>query len=518
MRKAILSLLIFVVLFTLNPSGQASAPKSGSSCSKLGSTQNFAGKKFTCIKLGKKLVWNKGISTFTPTQPTNTKPTPTPSASSGGIGLDLDVDGYPKNIPAPGRTCPDEGNISSYNNQTLNCVKGFWVVGNVIGNTPSPKPSFSPSPLQPNNPSEISSTSPAPGRFCINENSQSAFGNEYLVCSKGVWARKLGFRISATSAPSSTYLPKYGKVTEKELEKTIQANWAEWKKKKIINTPKITIVLQEGYSKDWEEVTRETITYTSNVLDGNGLKLVQVPYWIYGETEEFRVKTFNEFAKTASCNPPYMANNEEAIYCATADIGSGGLRISKPGTPVANGYRLTEKDIRLLTYFVAHDTAIFYVVQAQYGEVAYTGNKYQIPAWIREGSAQLIGLLSANDLRNSGNSYVDLKGEDVFVGPKPESICSKDLQDAEGKEKIMPGQCSQSMHLYAVSLLVAKFGGLEALFKFHRLYGLNNDWVNDFKESFGISREDFYREWWAYLGIQKSDWPDLQPATPPERY
>ncbi len=56
------------------------------------------------------------------------------------------------------------------------------------------------------------------------------------------------------------------------------------------------------------------------------------------------------------------------------------------------------------------------------------------------------------------------------------------------------------------------------LLKFFRLYGLSNNWVNDFQESFGISREDFYKEWWAYLGIPQSDWPDLQPPTPPERY
>jgi len=452
MRKLTLSLLVFSILFGLTPLGNAATPKAGSSCVKLGITQNNSGKVFTCVKSGKKLVWNKGVSTPT---------TPTPA---------------------------------------------------------TPHPTFSPSPLQPNNPSEISITSPAPGRFCPNEDSQSAFGNEYLVCTKGVWARKLGFRILATKTPASSYTPKYGKVTEKELEKSILANWAAWKKKKIVNTPKVTVVLQDGYSKDWENVTREVITYTSNILDGNGLKLVQVPYWIFGETEEFRVKAFNDFAKTASCNPPYMANSEEAIYCATADLGSGGLRISKPGMPVANNYKLTQKDITELTFFVAHDTGIFYVVQTQYGDVAYTGNKNQIPAWIREGSAQLIGLLVTNDLRNSGKSYVDLKGGDVFVGPKPESICSKDLQDAEGKEKIMPDRCSQAQHLYAVQLLVAKFGGLDALFKFHALYGLNDDWVKDFKECFGISREDFYKEWWAYLGIPQSDWPDIQPPTGPERY
>lgn len=38
------------------------AVKAGASCSKLGSTAISAGKKFTCVKSGKKLVWDKGMS------------------------------------------------------------------------------------------------------------------------------------------------------------------------------------------------------------------------------------------------------------------------------------------------------------------------------------------------------------------------------------------------------------------------------------------------------------------------
>ena len=491
----------------------ANPPKPGAICTKVGLTQNYNGMKYTCTKSGKKLVWDKGSKIFVPK--TNVAPTPSPILSSNS---DLDSGGYPKDAPAPGRTCPLNGNTATFNNQLMTCTNGFWVFTKDVTPSNTPKPKFSPSPLQTTNPKDATDTSPAPGRFCINENTQNAFGNEYLLCSKGVWTRVLGYRISPINNAVDNYQPKYPNLSERELEKIILANWSDWKKRKLNKTSEMKIILQDGYSKDWEEITRETINYISNVLNGNGLKLVQTPYWVYGETEDFRIKSFNEFAKTASCNPPYMANNEEAIYCATADIGSGGLRISKPGTPVANGYRLSQKDITLLTYFVAHDMAIFYVVQTQYGDIAYTGNKYQIPAWIREGSAQLIGLMVVNDLRNSGGSYVDLEGDSFFVGPKPESICSKDLQDAEGKEKIMPDQCSRAMHLYAVKLLVAKFGGLEALFKFHKLYGQTNDWVSAFKESFGISREDFYKEWWSYLGIPRSDWPDFQPPTAPERY
>ena len=38
----------------------AANPKSGASCTKSGIIKEFQNKKFTCIKVNKKLVWNKG--------------------------------------------------------------------------------------------------------------------------------------------------------------------------------------------------------------------------------------------------------------------------------------------------------------------------------------------------------------------------------------------------------------------------------------------------------------------------
>ena len=38
------------------------AVKAGSKCAKAGATATSAGKKFTCIKSGGKLVWNKGVT------------------------------------------------------------------------------------------------------------------------------------------------------------------------------------------------------------------------------------------------------------------------------------------------------------------------------------------------------------------------------------------------------------------------------------------------------------------------
>ena len=87
MRKGVpLVTLLFLLSFT--PAQSANPPKPGANCSKQGVTKSFQGKKFTCIKSGKKLVWNKGISSATasssksPDLSAQPSPSPSPSTSS----------------------------------------------------------------------------------------------------------------------------------------------------------------------------------------------------------------------------------------------------------------------------------------------------------------------------------------------------------------------------------------------------------------------------------------------------
>jgi hypothetical protein len=60
-RKLHLALAISFLLALATPV-QAATPKAGAKCTKAGSTATAAGKKFTCIKSGTKLVWNKGVA------------------------------------------------------------------------------------------------------------------------------------------------------------------------------------------------------------------------------------------------------------------------------------------------------------------------------------------------------------------------------------------------------------------------------------------------------------------------
>jgi hypothetical protein len=67
--------LFIAVTLILAPVNAIAAVKAGDVCKKAGSAATANGKKFTCVKSGKKLVWNKGVAISAP------KPTPTPAAT-----------------------------------------------------------------------------------------------------------------------------------------------------------------------------------------------------------------------------------------------------------------------------------------------------------------------------------------------------------------------------------------------------------------------------------------------------
>jgi len=91
MRTKFLILLSVILSFSLVAAPSNAAVKAGAKCTKAGTTATAAGKKYTCVKSGTKLVWNKGVTVkaapkpdlnpvFKPVEPTPT-PTPTPVAT-----------------------------------------------------------------------------------------------------------------------------------------------------------------------------------------------------------------------------------------------------------------------------------------------------------------------------------------------------------------------------------------------------------------------------------------------------
>jgi hypothetical protein len=74
--RLFIALLLSMSLMTV-PS--FAAVKAGAKCTKAGITSVSGGKKFTCIKSGTKLVWNKGVAVKKPSPVATPTPTPTPS-------------------------------------------------------------------------------------------------------------------------------------------------------------------------------------------------------------------------------------------------------------------------------------------------------------------------------------------------------------------------------------------------------------------------------------------------------
>ncbi len=96
-HKAHLGLTV-ALLIALTAPLHAATPKAGAKCTKAGSTATASGKKFTCVKSGTKLVWNKGVAikaapkpavnpVLKPVEPT---PTPTPTVTYPDVPTSFD--------------------------------------------------------------------------------------------------------------------------------------------------------------------------------------------------------------------------------------------------------------------------------------------------------------------------------------------------------------------------------------------------------------------------------------------
>ena len=89
LRKFTLTFVASVLLLSFVTSPSHAAVKPGTKCVKLGQTSTSAGIKYTCVKSGKNLMWNKGVAvkkvapvpTPTPSATATPTPTPTPTAS-----------------------------------------------------------------------------------------------------------------------------------------------------------------------------------------------------------------------------------------------------------------------------------------------------------------------------------------------------------------------------------------------------------------------------------------------------
>ena len=88
MKKTLLAFSLIISLIA--PINAHAAVKAGASCKKAGQITTSAGKKFTCVKSGKKLVWNKGVAVVSTNPVEPVKPVvPVAPATTNDKRIDL---------------------------------------------------------------------------------------------------------------------------------------------------------------------------------------------------------------------------------------------------------------------------------------------------------------------------------------------------------------------------------------------------------------------------------------------
>ena len=118
--RAVAISVITLALVLLGQPGFSASPKAGATCTKAGLTATASGFKFTCVKSGKKLIWNSGtkivVAKATPT------PTPTPTPTDSGA-------------VQPNGKCTVEGAKAPLNSGQVICQNGTWQPFNSGGTT-----------------------------------------------------------------------------------------------------------------------------------------------------------------------------------------------------------------------------------------------------------------------------------------------------------------------------------------------------------------------------------------------
>ena len=133
-RKKFPVLLSVVLSLSLVAAPSFASVKAGAKCTKAGTTATAAGKKFTCIKSGKRLVWNKGVTIKAASKPVQapTQSSPVAPQTPGAKSL---LSSDPRITPAAALT-----NLEIC--KTADQTPTFMADGGIGYNNGFPRPSF----------------------------------------------------------------------------------------------------------------------------------------------------------------------------------------------------------------------------------------------------------------------------------------------------------------------------------------------------------------------------------------
>ena len=386
MRGRVFALVLALIL-SVSTALAAPNPKAGASCSKTGLIKIFKGKKFTCIKSGKKLVWNKGEKTgFGSFEPGGSYSAPIPSASP----------------------------IST------------------LRPTPNPSPSLSARPIG-------------------SEEQIKALA----ILKAAMTPKPMGERFRYHFSPNA--VASFRDVLVRDLNRSISYWYG------IYDNPALFNVFY-GTEKDlaWLEEAWRSAGYLN--------------------TETYAEELRGRLAQARGGDRVYSGQVPNRNDASFINFFFGSANTYDPG----------------VTVFIAHETA--HIVQQYLSK----NRKSQMPCWVREGTADLIGHFLGVELAGIDyNMFKQFTVNNYQQGSSGIELRTFDanqwLDHLRSLETSASGACDFSLRFaYGTGLLLSELlvadHGFEKMVSLWRSFGTSPSFREGFKSVYGKDIEDWYRD------------------------
>ena len=453
MRKTLSSLVVLSLLLFPTQFLIAAPVKAGASCTKLGQNQIVNGYKFTCIKSGKKLIWDKGVAIKKPSpspSPTSThSPSPTPSPSS--ITPTTPIFKYP-HVGDPCTPIP---------NMALRYLReiGTTINGDLTVISCFPDGKFS----------QIWDGIIDPSGSLILPHSKLVINSFESYDSTSKFINDLVNSLKSSNLPSASTKFEY------VIEPASISNFAE------------TIKIDFEKSANFYQIIGLLPKYTKMIV-------------ILHSTQDFFHTQYENLCHPGS-NENYQ--NWAGVFMGTCDEkGTGLIALNIAGIVTgnySNSYSVFYPQLDLNTLPLKKDSLFSLNINPPheffhaYQNSVNPGFMNEAPVWLIEGSAQLMGLISLGVNEESPNSYLEnlsMELEDFEFSPLYPDGCLNSLSTLI---KYQTNECSYWQGIFPIETLVANHGGLSTLARL--IEGLNSgDFSKDFKSATGLDLQQFYKE------------------------
>lgn len=445
-----------------------SASIAGTTCTKLNSTKTISNTKYTCVKSGKKLAWNKGVSI---------KKLPTPQSSLAPTQSDIKSTIEIK----AGDQCSsaERGTLRATSKGTLICqhdnISAFrWISADSIENSKSPTPA--PKPSGPASPITLDNLDP--------EWTWKIAYSRMLEYAKS--QPKPNLEMSLILSPTVESRPY--KLYMQGLDQVAQSLYS------IHKNPKFTLVLFTEQDAQW-------IDQTQSKLMGS---------YLINPTQQLQSYRMKE----NGCNVGGFYLPNILLFCVKEQ--------SELSNSIAGNFSAAHAfphEYYHLSQFLSTDFTNMPVL----GTTAGANRRFRA-CWIDEGFATFYGYaFGGSQLANYSEARLSFLNELTLSYAMKRSISSDTIRKKllQNDPKIVNSlfkeveptleNCPDTQLAYflgeiAGEALVASFGA-KSMNDFEYEFGQSGDWKTAFENIYGIKVDEFYAKLTPYLASQAAKFP-----------